>query len=84
MTNSITPYDCWLNRTNGGRDLERDLSRCKNCNELFYDKSGNVICDECNENCCEECGDFTDGYFEPLCEGCRDAIDPVNQICMGY
>ena len=84
MTYSITPYDCWLNRTNGGQDLEKDLTVCDHCRVLFYDKTGNGICDECDECRCELCGDFTDDYFEPLCEGCKDVYDPVDLIYMGY
>ena len=85
MNNSITPFDCWLNRTNGGQDLERDLVYCKNCNALFYDKLGNGICDNCNENRCEikGCGRFTDGK-SPLCDGCKKDLDPVDQVCVGY
>ena len=84
MTKSITPYDCWLNRTNGGQDLKKDLTVCDYCKTRFYDKSGNGICDECNENRCGECGAFTSDYWESLCDGCKDVYDPVDLIYMGY
>ena len=85
MNNSITPFDCWLNRTNGGQNLERDLSTCDHCNALFYDKSGNGICDDCNDCRCEMdgCNRFTNGK-SPLCDGCLKDLDPVDLIHMGY
>ena len=81
MTYPISPYDCWLNRTNGGQDLEKDLTVCDYCNVLFYDKTGNRICDDCDECRCVQCGKITDDYFEPLCDGCKKDLDPVDLIC---
>jgi hypothetical protein len=55
--------------------------QCNDCEETLWEKyitkrkNGNIYCDDCNINYCDNCDEYTDGYI--ICSDCTEEIDNI-------